>query len=300
MAKIPREKQFTRRQLHRRVGLFRGLIRLFGRGAMGLNHRSGKELFLETEAGRVRVLAYNLDDPRVLPLFVNIHGGGFVMGGPEMDDRFMPGIAEKAQVKILSIDYSLAPEAMFPVALNECYGVVKYAKYHAGELGIDPGNIAIGGHSAGGTLSAGVCLLDGERKELGPKCLILDYPPLDMHTDPYLKPSPKGALRPGMCRVFDQAYAGTREAAKDPLLSPYYATTDQVRSFPPTLVITASQDSLAPEAEAFAAKLRDAGVSVTSKRFEGAVHGFTLRGGPQADEAWQMMSDHLSRYLERQ
>jgi acetyl esterase len=297
MTKIPVEEQFTREQLQKKVHRFRRLIKLFGGRRMNPKHPAGAERFLETEAGRVRVLAYNLDATGTLPLFVDIHGGGFVMGSPEMDDRFMPGIVAGAGVKILSIDYSLAPEAMFPVALNECYAVVKYAKEHAAELGIDPERIAVGGHSAGGTLSAGICLLDGERRELGPKCLILDYPPLDMHTDPYLKPYPRGALRRSMCRMFDQAYAGTREAAKDPLLSPYYATVDQVRSFPPTLVITASQDSLAPEAEAFAQKLRDAGVAVTAKRFEKARHGFTLRKGRAADEAWQMMIDHLRRHL---
>lgn len=299
MARIPAEKQLTREQIQRRVNVFRGLIRLFGGAMMGPKHPAGREMFLETEAGRVRVLAYALDDPRTLPLFINIHGSGFTIGHAEMDDRYMPGIVQKAGVKILSIDYSLAPEAMFPVALEECYTVVKYALAHAAELGIDAGSIGLGGHSAGGNLSAAALLLDAERHELDVKCLILDYPPMDIHTDPYAKPNPKGALPRPMCRIFDQAYAGTREAAKNPLISPYYATVDQVRSFPPTLVITAGQDSLAGEAEAFAQKLLDAGVQVTSKRFEGARHGFTHKPGPQAAEAWQMMIDHLNRYLPR-
>ncbi|MBN1629667.1 MAG: alpha/beta hydrolase [Thermoleophilia bacterium] len=293
------EKQLTRQQIQRRVSMFRGLIRLFGGKAMGPKHPAGKELFLDTEAGRVRVLAYNLQDPRTLPLFINIHGSGFTIGHAEMDDRYMPDLVQKAGVKILSIDYSLAPEAMFPVAANECYGVVNYAGEHAGELGIDPGSIGLGGHSAGGNLSAAALLMDAERRELDVKSLILDYPPMDIHTDPFAKPNPKGSLPPRMCRVFDQAYAGTREAAKNPLISPYYATVEQVRSFPPTLVITAGQDSLAAEAEAFAQKLRDAGVEVTGRRFEGARHGFTHKPGPQAAEAWQMMIDHLNRYLPR-
>ena len=100
-----------------------------------------------------------------------------------------------------------------------------------------------------------------------------------------------------MARVFDASYCGTREAAKNPLISPCYATADQVESFPPTLVITAGQDSLAAEAEAFKDRLIGAGVPVTFKRFEGARHGFTLSGEPGAEEAWQMMIDHLTRYL---
>jgi acetyl esterase len=254
-------------------------------------------MFLDTQAGRVRVLAYGFDDPGTLPLFVNMHGSGFTIGHAEMDDRFMPDLARRAHVKILSVDYSLAPEAMFPVALEECYGVVKYAKEHAAELAIDPDNIAIGGHSAGGNFSAAVCLLDHERKELGLKALILDYPPLDISTDPYLKPLPKKAIPPRMARLFDMAYIGDREAAKNPLVSPRYAALDQLRSFPPTLLIAAGNDSLAPEAEAFKEMLIEAGVPVAFRLFEGASHGFTHTGEPGAAEAWRLMADHLGRYL---
>lgn len=298
MPRVPRERQLTREQIRRRVNVYRFFINIFGREMMGIGKQPfGRELFLETEAGRVRVLAYGLDVAETLPLFVNIHGGGFVMGGPEMEDRFMPGIARGAGVKILSVDYSLAPEAPFPAALEECYALVAYAKRHAADLGIDPDNVAIGGQSAGGNLSAAICLMDAEGHELGLKALVLDYPPLDIHTDPYLKPRPKKALSPRMSRVYDQAYAGTREAAKNPLISPYYAAVDQMRSLPPTLVITAGLDSLAPETEAFKDKLIEAGVAVTFKRFEGTRHGFNLMGEPGADESWQMIIDHLARYL---
>lgn len=298
MVRVPPEKPLTRKQIQRRVDVYRFFIAVLGRRMMGLDRKpAGTEMFLDTEAGRVRVLAYGLDDRTVRPLFVNIHGGGFVMGHPEMDDRFMPNIAVGAGVKILSVDYSLAPEAPFPTALNECYAVVKYAKEHGAELGVDPENIAVGGHSAGGNLSAAICLMDGERRELGLTALILDYPPLDIATDPYLKPRPKKALSPKMSRIYDAAYAGDRRAARNPLISPCYASLDQLRGFPPTLVITAGLDSLAPEAEAFKDKLIEAGVEVTFKRFEGARHGFNLMGEPGADESWQMMIDHLKRYL---
>jgi acetyl esterase len=298
MAKAPPEKPLTRKQTQRRVGAFRLLTSVLGRKAMGLTReRAGKELFVDTRAGRVRTLAYGIEDPKTLPLFVNMHGGGFTIGRPEMDDRFMADIARTANVKVLSIDCSLAPEAPFPVALEECYAVVQYAKEHAAELRVYPQSIAIGGHSAGGNLSAAVCLLDAERRELGLKALILDYPPLDLFTDPYLKPRPKKAIPPRMARMFDVAYVGSREAARNPLVSPFYATGEQVRSFPPTLVITASEDSLAPEAEAFKDKLIEAGVEVTFNRFEGAGHGFTHTGEPGAEEAWRLMTDHLVRYL---
>lgn len=298
MAGIPREKQLTRRQIERKVKPIRLLLPVFGRRMMGLDRRpAGRELFLDTEAGRVRVLAYGLDRPERLPLFVNIHGGGFILGRPEMDDRFMPPIASQADVKILSIDYSLSPEVMFPVALNECYGVVKYAKAHADELGIAADRIGVGGHSAGGNLSAGICLLDAGRRELGLRCAVLDYPPLDLYTDPYLKPRPKKAIPPRSARIYDAAYVGSREAAKNPLVSPYYAAPEALRAFPPTLIITAGNDSLAPEAGAFKDRLIEAGVPVTFRHFEGARHGFTHFGDPEAGEAWRSIIDFLERHL---
>jgi acetyl esterase len=282
-----------------KTGLSRLLIPLAQKAVRKPKRPHGRELILRTEAGPVRVLAYNLDAPETLPLFVDMHGGGFILGHAEMDDPFMPLVAEVAGVKVLSIDYSLAPQQPFPRALDECYAVVKYAKEHPEQFGIDREKIAVGGHSAGGNLGAAICLLDSERHELGLKALILDYPPLDLYTDPYLKPRPKKAIPPRIARVFDAAYCGSREAAKNPLISPYYATADQVASFPPTLIITASEDSLAPEAEAFKDRLIAAGVPVTFKRFEGARHGFTLAGEPGAEEAWQMMADHLKQYLKR-
>ncbi|HPU01007.1 MAG: alpha/beta hydrolase [Firmicutes bacterium] len=297
MRRVPPEKNYTREQLVSKVRFVRRLANL-GTGVFFGKKRMGQELYLETTAGRVRVLAYGLERPEKLPLFVNMHGGGFVLGNAEMDDPHLMNVAHKANVKILNVDYSLAPEAPFPKALEECYAVVKYAKEHAGELGIDPERIAVGGHSAGGNLSAAICLLDAERKELGIKCLILDYPPLDLHTDPYLKPRPKGTyLHPRLCRVFDASYCMEKEERKNPLVSPLYASLEQLKTFPPTLIITASQDSLCQEGEAFRDRLLQAGVDVTHKRFEGSKHGFTMTNRPDSMEGWQMIIDHLKRYL---
>ncbi len=297
MAGSPREKQLTAKQLRRRLGPLQFLTRVQRTARQVTRRVHGAESFLETEAGSVRVLTYGLEKPERLPLFVDIHGGGFCLGDPEMDDPFLPAVAARAGVKIVSIDYSLAPRHPFPRPLDECYAVVKYAKDHAGELGIDASRIAVGGHSAGGNLSAAICLLDAERKELGLKALVLDYPVLDLSTDPYLKPTPKGALSPRLSRLFDRSYTLDRQAAKNPLISPVFATPQDLRSFPPTLMISATQDSLAAEEALFKERLEAAGVPVTYKLFQGEKHGFTLFKSVAADEAWGMMIDHLKRHL---
>lgn len=297
---IPKEKTYTREELIKKVATIKRLSEKHSRK----HNVAGREIFVDTGEGKIRVLAYNLENPAKLPLFVNIHGGGFILGGPEMDDPYMMNVALNANVKILSIDYSLAPEVMFPKGLNECYALVKYAQTHPEEFGIDPQNIAVGGHSAGGNFSAAICLKNAQSKELNIKGVILDYPPLDIYTDPYLKPKGKGLvamlfLSPKRCRIFDECYCNKKEERKNPLISPVYATPDQLKTFPPALIITAGKDSLCAEAELFRDKLIEAGVDVTHKRFESSPHGFTLSRRPDAQEGWQMMIDHLKRCLSK-
>lgn len=294
---MKKEKVLTDKQLKRKIRNVRFLMSVIGAASLKKrSRRTGAEMFITTDVGNVRVLTYNMDNPQRLPLYVNMHGGGFTLGNAEIDDPFMPAIAQQANVKIINIDYSLAPEFPFPRALNECYAVVKYAKEHPDEFGIDPDRIAVGGHSAGGNLSAGICLKDNEHKQLGLKCLILDYPPLDLYTEAGLKPLPKGALPVFICRLFDACYMNDKEARKNPLISPVYSTLDDVRSFPPTLVITAKFDSLCGEGERFRDLLVEAGIAVTHKRFD-AKHGFNLSPGADSAVSWQMMIDHLKRYL---
>jgi acetyl esterase len=117
-----------------------------------------------------------------------------------------------------------------------------------------------------------------------------------MYTDAYLKPAPKGRLPPKMCWLFDACYNADKEERKNPLLSPVYAPVETLRSFPPTLIITAGFDSLCAEGERFKDSLVQAGVEVSHRRFP-AKHGFTHTKDSAAGEAWNMMTAHLKRYL---
>lgn len=257
----------------------------------------GKEEFLHTESGKVRVLTYNMEKTGKLPVFVNLHGGGFVLGNAESDDAFMPAIAEEANVRIVNVDYSLAPENPFPRALEEVYAVLKYLKRNADELGIDSSRIALGGHSAGGNFTASVCLMEAKKIEVGIRCAILDYPPLDIFTDASMKPQIHGAIPLEMCRLFDACYHNVREGRKNPLISPLFASDEQLKSFPPTLIITAENDSLCNEAEMFRKRLEKVGADVKYKCFQGCLHGFTHQNGPEAEQAWRMMISFLKHNL---
>ena len=296
MKKIPEEVEYTREQLQKKINTTRKLMFFLSKASRMPKVVYGEEMYLQTPEGRIRILAYNMDKQEKLPLYINIHGGGFTAATAESDDKYMKDIAGKIDIKIFNVDYSLAPENPFPKALNECYEVAKFAIEHAGELRIDPDKIAIGGHSAGGNLGAAVCIKDADEHVLNIKSLIIDYAPLDIYTDAYLKPRPKGAIPPQAARIADPSYCHKKEDRKNPLVSPVYATIDQVKAFPPTIVITASQDSLCEEGEKFKDLLIEAGVKVTFKRFN-AKHGFSHSGGPDADEAWGMMIKHLKECL---
>jgi acetyl esterase len=257
----------------------------------------GQEYILPTTEGNVRVLGYNMDHPDKLPLFIDLHGSGFVVGHAEMDDPYMMRLCEGSRIKVLNVDYSLAPENPFPKAIEEIYAVARYAKAHADELGIDPLKISIGGHSAGGNFAAAVALMDIDRQELGLSCLILDYPPLDVYTDASEKPSPVGGIPVESARISDASYCLDREGRKNPLISPLFATPEQLRHFPPTQIITAGLDTLCDEAVRFSEKLRSAGATVEHRHFPRSSHGFTHMPVPEAAAAWQMMIDFLKHYL---
>jgi acetyl esterase len=219
-----------------------------------------------------------------------------------MDDPFMPRIVAEAGVKIISVDYSLAPQSPFPIPLNECYAVIKYVQEHANEFGIDPARIAVGGHSAGGNFTAAVCLLNAERSEINLKAAILDYPVLDICTPPSEKKRGRGLvamtfLNAKNAEFFNSCYCHGKDERTNPLVSPVYAGEAQLRTFPPTLIISAGKDSLCAEAERFRDQLSAAGVDVTHKRFERSTHGFTLTNKPDAREGWRLMIEHLKKYI---
>src|SRR5215510_14416022 len=116
-------------------------------------------------AVRVRIYQPN-DRPSILPALLWIHGGGYVMGDIEQDDRLMKQLVKSVGCVAVSVDYRLPPEHPFPAPVEDCYAGLTWLFTHAGELGVDPAHIAIGGASAGGGLAAGLALLARDRGEV--------------------------------------------------------------------------------------------------------------------------------------
>jgi len=235
--------------------------------------RVGRERRVDTRRGPVRVLEYGFEDKARKPLFIDIHGGGFVLGSADMDEAMCLEFLS-AGVKVISIDYPKAPDHPYPAAVEAVHDAAAWYAAHGEELGLDTGRMAIGGHSAGGNLAAVACMNDLKAGEFRFRGLVLDYPALDMATEPGDKPHPRGALPLWMCRMFNDCYApGMR--TREPGVSPAFAAPEDLAGMPPALVIVCGKDSLHDEAVRYAENLRAAGGAVTVEEYPHQPHGFT-------------------------
>jgi acetyl esterase/lipase len=213
-----------------------------------------------------------------LPVIVYLHGGGWVVGNAHTHDRLIRELAVGVQAAVVFVNYSLSPEAKYPTALEECYAVVKWVAEHGGEMGVDADRLAVAGDSAGGNLAAAVTLLAKERG--GPRISrqVLFYPVTDasFETESYHQFATDYFLRRDAMMWFWDQYTNEPSHRAKITASPLRATTDQLQGLPPALVITGQADVLRDEGEAYANKLRAAGVWVTAARFQGIIHDFVM------------------------
>ena len=226
----------------------------------------------------IRVLTYRpvkSDNP--LPTIVHIHGGGFVMGAPEMKDVENRLLASELRCAIYSVDYRLAPEAPHPAPLEDIYSVFTWLHANAGQLGLDPTRIGIKGESGGGGFAAGAALY--ARDQQGPKFAFqhLIYPMIDDRT------AVRKDLHPHVGEfVWTQAnnYFGWRsllgEEPGSAGVSPYAAASraTDVSGLPPTYISVGGLDLFLEENMTYADRLSRAGVPVEFHMYPQAYHGF--------------------------
>ncbi|WHS60965.1 alpha/beta hydrolase [Pseudomonas sp. G2-4] len=260
--------------------------------------RTVAEQTIATPWGPARALFYwpHSQASTALPVYLNFHGGGFVAGTPEHDDSYCRRLAHNLNCLVVNLDYALAPEQVFPAGPRQCFAVLEWLAAQAEVLGIDPQRIAVGGHSAGGNLAAVVAGLARGHRTLKVVHQLIDYAALDLAQDPALKTSTiaRPLLGVGLMRFFTRCYLSDPAQALDPLASPLLAPVDALVGMPAATVITAQHDILRGEGEAYAEKLRQAGVPVRQRMFEGCDHMFTHLGPDEsAEEAWQLMEDSL-------
>jgi acetyl esterase len=229
--------------------------------------------------GKVRVrIVRPKDIPDVLPVVVHFHGGGCTRGDKNTHDRLIREIAVGAGAALLFVDYDRSPEARFPVAIEQAYAATKYVVDHAPELNIDGTRLAVLGDGVGGNMAAVVALMAKERRGPNIDVQILLYPvtDADLHTGSYRLFANGPWLTRQMMQSFWDAYLPDVRGRRAITATPLNASIDELRDLPDALIVVAENDVLRDEGEAYARKLSDAGVRVTSVRYNGAIHDFVL------------------------
>jgi acetyl esterase/lipase len=226
------------------------------------------------QSGEITVRCYRPGGRAPLPALVFFHGGGWVIGDLETHDGICRSLANASGCVVASVDYRLAPEHKYPVAAEDAHAATGWIARHGAELGVDGQRLAVGGDSAGGNLAAVVALMARDRGGPSLALQILVYPVTNYsfdtrsyreHADGYL------LTQTGM-RWFWNHYLARTEDGAQPHASPLLAPS--LEALPPALVMTAEYDPLCDEGEAYAARLREAGVPVTLTRYPGMIHGF--------------------------
>jgi acetyl esterase/lipase len=229
-----------------------------------------------------------------LPVVLYLHGD-WVFGGEHAESRLARELALNAHAAVAFVHYSLAPEARYPVALEECLGALEWLRRHGTGLGLDVSRIAV----AGGNLAAALALRAGAR--LAGQVLLCPATDASCDTGSYREFAEGYFLRAdGMRWCWDQYLPDAARGAES-TASPLRATRGEMAGLPPTMVITAEADVLRDEGEAYAVRLRGAGVPVSAVRYQGVIHGFltlnALRGTCSAQEAIEQAASFLARAL---
>ena len=224
--------------------------------------------------GEVVVRVYSPAGAGPHPVLLFYHGGGWVIGDIETHDGICRALTNAAGCAVASVDYRLAPEFRYPVAVDDAYAGLRFVVDRAAQLGIDPRRVAVGGDSAGGNLAAVVALMARDRRGPAIRQQVLVYPVTDHRFDtPSYRENATGyVLTADAMAWFWRHYLARDEQGAEPYASPLRAPS--LAGLPPALVITAECDPLRDEGEAYAARLRDAGVPITLTRYPGMFHGF--------------------------
>ncbi|MEQ4725105.1 alpha/beta hydrolase [Nonomuraea sp. B19D2] len=230
------------------------------------------------------------------PVYVNFHGGGFVMRGVQLDDALCRYLAAEAGVVVVNVDYAVAPQNRFPAPPRQAFEAVRWVAAHGTEHGWDGTRLTVGGQSAGGALAAAVARQALEQG--GPKIAlqVLHYPPLDLVTPGKDKRSviAKPMLRPWMGEVFDNAYAPDPDLRAHHLASPAHpGDIADLTGIAPALVITPEFDLLHAEGERYAQRLRKAGALAEHFDVPQADHAYDMKDADKARQSYALIVRHL-------
>jgi acetyl esterase len=249
--------------------------------------------------GAIVLRIYKPTDADLLPLLLYFHGGGFVVGDLDSHDSTCRRLAKQNKCVVVAVDYRLAPEYPFPIPCEDCYEATVWAVRNASILGINPGQVAVMGDSAGGNLATVVTMMASDRGGPTISCQVLIYPTTDASKSmPSIESLKDGyLLTKEMIHWFSRNYCGHEENLRQSYLSPLYAI--DLKNLPPALVITAEFDPLKDEGEAYARKLKENGNHVVFNEYSGMIHVFFQMPKflPEARMAEAQVSSFLQKHL---
>jgi acetyl esterase len=233
-----------------------------------------EERRLPGPAGDIPVRVYRPPRDGLLPALVYYHGGGWVLCSLDTHDNVCRALANRVGCVVVSVDYRLAPEHRYPAAPEDCYAAACWVAERGAALRVDAARVAVGGDSAGGNLSAVVALMARERggPRLAAQLLVYPITNDDFETASYKENAEGYLLTRSMMRWFFRHYLADPGRSSEPWVSPLRAA--RLDGLPPAHVITAEFDPLRDEGEAYAERLRRAGVPTTLERYDGMFHGF--------------------------
>ncbi len=239
-----------------------------------------EDLVIPSPDGGLPVRVYASEPGGIRPALVYFHGGGWVFGNLDTHDAVCRALAKESGAVVISVDYRLSPEHKFPAAVDDAQAATQWVAAHAESLGIDARRIAVGGDSAGGNMATVVAM---RCRDAGGPALagqVLLYPVTDLSSFDTASHRELGEgyfLTGGAMDWFTGHYLASADHKRHSEVSPLLAP--DVSGLPPALVITAEFDPLRDEGEAYAERLKKAGVPVTVSRYPGMIHGFvSMRG----------------------
>jgi acetyl esterase len=268
-----------------------------------LGPEGGRQALVDAQADPINKPDVDIDDTQLggvsvrivrpagvshrLPVILFTHGAGWVFGDKFTHDRLIRELAVESESAVIFVNYDRSPEARYPIALEQVYSVAASLSTHAEEHRLDASRLVVAGDSVGGNMTAALTLLVKERGGVPINGQVLFYPVTDHDFDTasyHLFAEGYALRREGMQWFWDQ-YLPDEEQRGQITASPLRASLDELTGLPPALVITAEADVLRDEGEAYAAKLRNAGVPVTQTRYGGAIHDFVMLNATRETQA---------------
>ncbi|HKF75636.1 MAG TPA: alpha/beta hydrolase [Candidatus Dormibacteraeota bacterium] len=213
-----------------------------------------------------------------LPVVVYMHGGGWVLGNAGTHDRLVRELAVGARAAVAFVEYTPSPEAHYPVAIEQGYATAQWIVRDGASRGLDASRMAVAGESVGGNMAAALALMARQRGDVTFVQQSLYYPVTDaaMNTDSYDRFATGYYLSRKLMEWFWDAYTVDPAERAEVTASPNRASIEELTGLPPTFLLVDEADVLRDEGEAYAAKLRSAGVPVTTVRYDGTVHDFMM------------------------